>query len=118
MKNRLKNFLRELPSSMFYIIINPALVMGLGFLFISGSVRAEKIKPMKKPEFAWPTIIKDTGWHVTDILDEPEKSEKDHFTYDLVKDKVHIYREEKYQKISYNSYSNSLSQGRVQGGPL
>jgi len=43
MKNRIKVFLKELPTSIFYTVINPAVVMGFGFLFISGSVRAEKI---------------------------------------------------------------------------
>lgn len=34
---------RELPTTIFYTLINPAIWMGFGFLFISGSVRAEKI---------------------------------------------------------------------------
>lgn len=43
MKNKIKKFFRELPTSIFYTVVNPALVMGLGFLFISGSVRAEQL---------------------------------------------------------------------------
>ena len=43
MPNKTINFLKGLPTSIFYTVINPALIMGLGFLFISGSIRAEQL---------------------------------------------------------------------------
>lgn len=43
MKHRIIEYLKKLSYEVFYTIINPALVMGLGFLFISGSVTLEKI---------------------------------------------------------------------------
>ncbi len=51
MINRLKEFFRQLPTSIFYTVINPALVMGLGFLFISGSIKAEQLAEWSGIEF-------------------------------------------------------------------
>ena len=51
MEFNLKKRVKELPSSIFYFIINPALVMGFGFLFISGSIRAEKIAEWTRIDF-------------------------------------------------------------------
>lgn len=43
MQNKIIQHVKNLPATIFWIVVNPALVMGLGFLFISGTVRLEQL---------------------------------------------------------------------------
>lgn len=43
MQEKISKWVKNLPNTIFWTLVNPASVMGLGFLFISGTVRLEQL---------------------------------------------------------------------------